>query len=547
MARLPFIAFLSLASVLSAVAQEKAIPADLVLVHGKVFTGEAEYPYAEALAVRGNRLVEVGSSEQMAALTGPKTRVVDLAGRVVVPGFNDAHYHFGADPQGHSLEIPGGADPSWDQVRTAISAAAAKLAPGTWIFGAVGIGVISDERVQRFALDALTPNHPVLLRTFYGHGYVVNSLALTRFGIAGDEPDPAGGRFDRVADSKMIDGKIWEYAQWPLNRQLSAQVPDEEMVVQLRKMADEAVGHGVTTLQVMTMMPIDRFARLLGQADLPIRVRAIPLPLASAKGRDLSELRGLSRMRAPGTKVTVGGIKWILDGTPFERAAALRQPYKDCATCRGALNFPQAEITKMLWESIDFQQQALFHAAGDRSAEAVLQAMEKIGSPEDWPPRRVRIEHGDGVTGDLISRAVRLGVVVVVNPLHFAPPSMIASRYGANTRFFTLRSYLETGLSVAIGSDGPMNPYLHLKLATAHPSRPRQSITREQAVRAYTQGSAYAEHAELEKGTLAAGKLADFAVLSQDIFTVSQSALEKTRSVLTVVDGKVVHEAKELR
>jgi hypothetical protein len=196
----------------------------------------------------------------------------------------------------------------------------------------------------------------------------------------------------------------------------------------------------------------------------------------------------------------------------------------------------------MLKESLDFKQQLLVHAVGDQTIHMVFDAMEKYDAKVDWNSKRVRIEHGDGVIDELIPRARKLGVVVVQNPTHFSEPELFRQRWG--TKMFPLRSLIEAGIPVAIGSDGPMNPFLNIMLAAIHPYNPKEAITREQAVRAYTYGSAFAESAEVEKGTIARDKLADLVVLSQDIFAVPVPELPKTNSLLTIVGGKIVYEAQ---
>jgi len=169
---------------------------------------------------------------------------------------------------------------------------------------------------------------------------------------------------------------------------------------------------------------------------------------------------------------------------------------------------------------------------------------QRVHGNVDWKSKRVRIEHADGVTDDLVQRAQRLGVVLVLNPTHFAPPEMIFARYSPNTHFFAFRSYIEAGIPVALGSDGPMNPFLNVMLASMHPSRPMEAVSLETAVRAYTLGSAFAEFAEHDKGTLVKGRLADLTVLSRDIFAAPIAQLPETRSVLTIIGGKIVHDAR---
>jgi hypothetical protein len=430
----------------------------------------------------------------------------------------------------------------------AIRSATKEAQAGTWIFGVVGSAVVLNEQVTRFALDKIAPTHPILLRAYYGHGYIVNSKAMPLLKISEEEPDPMGGSFERVRDSRRINGRLWEYAEWKVERILTDEISDDQAVEQLRQIGQEAVGHGVTSLQMFSSLPIDRFTRLLAKADLPIRVHARPFSITSTQGRDVSELRQLASLKPDHPRVTVGGMKWILDGTPFERGAALRQPYHDEPDARGALNFPESEIVSIVKESLELNQPLLVHCAGDRCAEAVFDAMEKTDHGKvDWKTKRVRIEHADGVTADLLQRVQRLGAVVVLNPTHFLLKEMIFARYSPKTQFFPFRSYIDASVPVALGSDGPMNPFLNIMAAFNHPSRPTEAVTREMAVRAYTFGSAFAEFADDEKGTLARGKLADLAVLSQDIFAAPVPELPKTHSVLTIVGGNIVYELQPVR
>jgi len=534
---------LSLLLSISAFGQQE--PADLVLLNGKVFTADPGKPFAEAVAIRDERIIAVGTSAEVEKLAGPTARRIDLQGRTVVPGFNDAHSHFMLMPQGYFLEFKT-MEPSWEETSAAIEAAVKQARAGTWVFGFVGPAVAMNPEVTRRALDQIAPNHPVLLMAFTGHGYILDSRAMPLLQIAEEEPDPAGGYFERAVDgSRRINGRYWEYASWRSLQILSDRVGDEEAIKSLREMAAEAVRYGVTSIQIMPFMKMDRFARLLTKADLPIRVRAIAFPLTTHRGRDLSEIRQLGKINEASPKVKVGGIKWILDGTPVERGAALRRPYKDRPDWRGKLNFPESEIAAMVKESLEYKQQLLTHCAGDGASEALLDALEKVDAKLDWKVKRVRIEHGDGLIADLIPRAAKLGVVVVQNPTHFSDPELTQSRWGAEVS--RIRSLLEAGVTLAFGSDGPMNPYLNIMLATTHPSNPKEAISREQAVRAYTHGSAFAEFAEGEKGTIAKGKLADLVVLSQDLFTAPVPELPKTNSLLTIVGGKIVFDAQILK
>jgi predicted amidohydrolase YtcJ len=200
----------------------------------------------------------------------------------------------------------------------------------------------------------------------------------------------------------------------------------------------------------------------------------------------------------------------------------------------------------MLRESLENDDQLLVHVVGDRTTETFLSAMEATGGKAVWQKRRVRIEHGDGVMPDLIKRVKGLGVVVVENPTHLAIRELLVKRYGLQRadEMQPLRSLLDAGIPLALGSDGPNNPYLNIMLASTYPGKPKEALTREQAIIAYTLTSAYAEFAEKEKGSLEPGKLADLAVLSQDIFREAPEELPKTESVLTMVGGKIVYDTK---
>lgn len=206
-------------------------------------------------------------------------------------------------------------------------------------------------------------------------------------------------------------------------------------------------------------------------------------------------------------------------------------------------------MTSMLQESLRKKDQLLLHVSGRPAPEALLGAMKAAGGKSVWSKRRVRFEHGDGLTHDLFPAIKEMGVIVVQNPSHLDGVDLLPGLGGsiAAVQGQPLKSLLHAGIPLAFGSDGPMNPYLNIMFASLHPDRPSEAITREQAVIAYTLTSAYAEFSEKENGSLEPGKLADLAVLSQDIFTVSATDLPKTTSLLTLVGGKVVYDANMIK
>jgi hypothetical protein len=519
--------------------------ADSILINGRVFTADPAQPFAEAVAIRGEWILAVGASDAIAALAHANTRRIDLRGHTVIPGINDAHYHFPGHPLGgHRLSLQS-MEPSWQETQDALADATKQVPAGTWIFGTIGGGVIAEAEADRFGLDRIVTEHPVALMQYAGAGFIINTKAMQAFDIGETEPDPMGGRYERAAGSRRVNGKLFGYAKYRLFRRLVDHVPDADIVQALQALAHEALRYGVTSIQDMSFVPPDRYIKLLQEAQMPIRVRLIRFPLDTIHGRDLTEGRDLPLHPSGQHRVTAHGTKWIVDGTPFEWGAALRGLYVDRPGWSGTLNFSEIEIASMARESLQLDDQLLLHCSGDLPVLILFDAMEQMPGVA-WAEKRVRIEHGDGVVGDLIARARRLGAIVVQNPTHLSLASLVAERFGPDTPFFRLRSLLEAGVPLAFGSDGPMNPFLNIMFATLHPIHPAEAITREQAITLYTRGSAFAEFEEEDKGTIAAGKLADIAVLSQDIFTVPVDALPATESILTLVGGKTVYDAQAL-
>ena len=517
--------------------------ADLIIVNAKVFTGVPAMPWAEALSVIGDRIGVVGTTAAVRTVAGSSTKVIDAAGKIVVPGINDAHVHIGENPPGTLLEGPPAMqqDPSLNEILARLKAAVAKAPKGGWIYGEIGARVIDDPKATRQALDGIAPDHPVMLTSWTGHGTLFSTTALRRLNVRDDEPDPKGGFFARTPGTKTITGLAHEYAEYILRQRLSMMPDEQAQRKMIERYVAEAVGFGITSVQVMaTNRPAADLARSAIDANLPIRVRVIDFPLT-----------GMATWRRPASAsarsaglVTVSGTKWIIDGTPVERLMLLREPYSDKPASRGLQNYTVGELSSFLKLALAQREQPMLHAVGDGAIDAVLDTLEQSGG-DAWRPLRPRIEHGDMLDSSRFERAKRLGVMVVQNPAHFMIPEVMAQRLGArNARVTMMKSLIAAGVGVAIGSDGPMNPYLNVMFATINANNPPEAMTREQAIAAYTLGSARAERLETQKGTISPGMLADIAMLSQDIFTVKPDALPATVSVLTLVGGKIVHEGK---
>lgn len=525
----------------------QAAAPDFIFTSGKIFTADPASPYAQALAVRGERIVAVGSTARIARLAGPRTRRVELRGRTVVPGFNDAHQHLPpGHPAGHFFDFPK-ADmipgPGGAAVLDTLASLARREPPGTWLLGEIGLSALLDPQVRRADLDRVAPKHPVMLRTPWGHGSIVNSLALRLLHIEDADAAPLGGAYGRAPDVGQLNGLLSEYGEWGPRRDFNSQTPDSSWVRQLRDYAAEAVRFGITSVQDMAgNLPPDQTLRVVQAAQLPLRVRIVPFPMTTAHGIKRGEWAG-GVERHPTPLVRVEGVKYILDATPLEGGALMRRPYAGRPGWYGKLNFPVDTVRQLLRAALGTAEPLLLHIAGDSSASLVLGLMSALADDATWRRKRVRFEHGDGVAPDLQPRAKALGVVVVENPSHYINAAVDKQHAAPAAQHGYFRSLLASGVPFALGSDGPSNPFLNILFA-ATLADPLEALTREQAVRAYTAGSAYAEFQENEKGTLMPGKLADLAVLSQDIFTVPLPALPGTVSELTMVGGRVVYEAK---
>lgn len=534
----------ALALALSSAFQSASTP-EIAIVNARVYTGDAARPWAEAVSIHNNRIAAVGTTAEIKAAGAART--IDAAGRLLVPGFNDAHVHPGAMPEATRLEGPPAVehDPTLDEVIARIKAATPNTPAGRWIVGEVGSFVLDDPRATRATLDPLTPDHPLLLHAWTGHGAIVNSAALRVLKIGETEPDPAGGFFGRQADGKTLSGLAHEYADYDLRRRLSM-IPDRAAQVKaFEAFAAEAAGFGITSVQaMMTAYPADEAAPWIAAANLPVRMRLIDFPLTP-----MTEWREPLSRRARSTSpiVTISGTKWIVDGTPVERLALLRQPYADAPKTLGRSNVSDVDLRAFLKRALDAREQPMFHAVGDGAIAIVLDALQDTGGVR-WLTLRPRIEHGDMLQAEDFARAARMGVVLVQNPSHFMIAPVMQQRLGpARTgRADQVKGTIAAGVRLAIGSDGPLNPFLNIMFAVMNPTNPSEALTVEQAVAAYTRGSAHAELADRQKGTIAVGMLADLALLSQDIFKTPIADLPKTTSVLTIVNGRIVHRSPAL-
>ena len=518
--------------------QANAQQADIILTNGKVFTSNQAQLYVEAVAIKGNRVLAVGKSADMQKLAGKKTKLINLQGRTVVPGFNDAHFHHGAYTKGYTVQYPeDGSELRWQQMQDSITRVVKSTPAGTFISVTMGNNVGTDTSINRFVLDKLAPNHPLLIEAYWGHVSYFNTAAMKAMGLAETEPEPGGGAFGRIAGTDKLNGRAYEYAcnllrdRKPSNQQL--------FNASLKDLGQQAVYFGVSSIQNMCtggspLEYLDAFPRV----PMPVRFRLIRWATVGTDGiLNIPALMPQNTSKLP--LVTLSGTKWMLDGTPIERGAWYSQEYKDQPGWKGQLNFSPTTIRKMLTELTTRKDQPMFHVVGDSTIDFMLHQLKT--SAEDWSTRRVRFEHGDALMPASYEAAKKLNIIVVQNPSHFTITDVFAERYGPKMAKHSgaVKSLLKAGIPVAFGSDGPLNPYLNIMFACIHPANPPEALTVEEAVIAYTKTAAYAEFSD-DKGMLAPGQLADLIVLSQDIFTIPLQALPGTHSVLTMVDLKIV-------
>ena len=501
----------------------------IILTGGRIFTADSLRPWVEAVAIRGEVIDDIGTNEEIRRLAGPETRRVDLGGRVVVPGLNDAHDHLGvaSAPFGVAIRTSGDpiAGPPMAEVIDSLRAVAARTPRGTWLRGDLGLRILNDRTARRAALDAVTPDHPVMLWAPWGHGTLVNSAAMRALAIPEDARDPAvGGWYERDARGRLT-GSLLEYVGWEAQRRLYSSAPDSTLVRLWRDYASDRLQYGVTSVQAMTgHFDPATTVRIARAAALPLRLRIIPYPMPNLPGRGMAEWKRVSER--PAQRVRVSGVKYALDGTPLEQLALERAEYRGRPGWHGRLNFPVDTVRAILRDALTRPEQTMLHVVGDSTMQLVLSMMESLAPDSVWRARRMRIEHGRGVTGEAIGRAARLGVVIA-QPREGAP----------------LASWRAAGIRVAYGSDAVPNPWISVVDAIVSARQPAEAISREEAVRLATVGSAFAERTDWEKGALTPGRDADLAVLSQDVFTVPVASIAETRSVLTIVAGRVVHDA----
>jgi predicted amidohydrolase YtcJ len=540
----------------------RAADADLILRGGRIFSGNEAGTMYRAIAVRGERIVAVDdAAEQIASR---RTRVIDLRGRLVTAGMNDAHCHFG--PGGLSLlEVDLRGATTLADIEQRVKAAAEAAAPGEWILGhgwdqtrlpaaEVGANGWPDLRV----LDRASPDHPVYLMRVDGHVGWANTAALGRAGVVPWLPDPPGGRIVRNSRGKLT-GILQETAA----RLVARKVPPPSREKRRRGILaalDVAARTGVTSVQTeASPADFEMYQALQREDRLTVRVYGwVPLTIEAVRSFvALGE-------RAPfGDRwLRRGLLKEYADGTLGSRTALLLEPYSDEPTTRGLRRIPPEELDRLVATADAAGLQVAVHAIGDAANRMALDAVERARAKNGDSGIRHRIEHAQVLDASDVPRFARLGVVASMQPTHATSDLRWAeARLGkarAEEGAYAWRKLLGAGAHLAFGTDfavEPLAPVEGLYSAATRRSReppfgpeggwiPSEKLTMAEAIRLYTVGSAYAEMQERDKGTLEAGKLADLVVWDTDLFAVAPDEVLRAKPDLTLVGGRVVYERR---
>jgi predicted amidohydrolase YtcJ len=531
--------------------------ADLVLYNGNLHTMDAGLPRAQAIAIAGNRVLAVGGDADVRALLTPNGRAIDLRGRAVVPGFTDSHLHFMS--YGLSLkQIDLAEVPTLEEALARVAASAAMTPPGHWLHGrgwdhslwAGGAFPIRQD------LDRVAPEHPVFLGRKCGHVGWANTRALQLAGITAQTPDPPGGVIDRDADTGQPTGILKETAMDLMTRLFEEPAPAEAMAA-IR--AGMAKAHKLGLVGIHTMegpTAFRAFQQLRASGELELRVlMQIPVEnLDSAIQVGLHSGLGDERLR-------IGGVKVFADGALGARTARMLEPFQGEPDNFGIAVTDAERMREVIGKASRAGIAAFVHAIGDRANREVLDAIEASRQAGEGLHLRHRIEHVQILHPDDIPRLAALGVIASMQPIHATQDMLLADAlWGARSAgAYAFRSLLRAGAALAFGSDSPvedLNPIKGIHAAVTRrradgsPGRdgwyPEQRLTVAEAVHAFTAGAAFASGEEAIKGTLSPGKLADLAVLSQDIFAIDPMAILDTEVLATMFDGKFVYGQQEL-
>jgi predicted amidohydrolase YtcJ len=564
-----FVVFLGLTMTSLASAQPQTSP-ETVFINGDVYTGAisilakgSQNAYAgamedkrvQAIAVAGGKITAVGANEEIQKLRGPNTQVVDLHGHFVMPGFNDAHTHL-AFAGFAKLNVKLVGTKSLEEMQQRIAARSQTAAPGEWLLGEGWDHTLwaSQKLPTRQDLDAVTGDHPAIFSRVDGHIAVANTAALKVAGITAQTADPHGGKIDHD-DQGEPTGILRETAQRAVRTKIPKPTPEQRRRGLELALAD-AAQWGITSVQDLSEWDdFLVFEQLEKEGKLTLRV-AEWLPF----DEPLEQLRReRDHHSASDSLLRTSMLKGFMDGSLGSHTAAMLAPYKDDAKNSGLPRYEQDVLNQKAAERLQAGFQLGFHAIGDRGTRMALEALAYAEQHDPAGSRdlRLRIEHAQVVAPEDFKRFKDLGVIASMQPSQLLSDINWAEAHiGAERARYSYawKEFLDNGVPLAFGTDYPVEPITPFRGVYSAVTRkneagtkeyfPEQKITIQQAIAAYTTGSAYAEFQERSKGVLAPGMLADFVVLDRDITKVPPPEILKTKVLRTVVGGKTVYEAK---
>lgn len=532
--------------------------ADLIVTHANVYTVDRAHPRADAVAVIGARIVAVGSPAEIDEWRGPETHVIDAHGRLLLPGFNDAHVHF-TDGGADLAEVQLNDATSAKEFTRRIAAQAAKTAKGEWVLGGAWDETKWSPRQAPAAwlIDGVTPNVPVYVSRYDGHQGLANSAAMNLAGISAGTADVPGGVIVRD-DAGNPTGIFKDAAQELIFKAIPPPSHEQRMASARRALA-YAASVGVTSVQHMAAdyADVEVYSELLEKGELTTRIYCAPLETG------WQDQARLGLRRAWGSSyLRLGAVKGFADGSIGSRTAALFEPYSDEPDNRGILSAemqPPEAMRERLMKADGAGLQLRVHAIGDRAISMILDMFADIEKANGYHDQRMTIEHAQHVAPKDFVRFAELHVIASMQPYHAIDDGRwVEARIGRERArsSYAWRSLLDHGVTLAFGTDwdvAPLNPLLGLYAAVTRATLdgkkpqgwfPEQRITLAEAVEAYTLGSAFAEFQEKEKGSITPGKLADMVILSGDIFAMKPEAIRNVKVETTIVGGRVVYRAQ---
>jgi predicted amidohydrolase YtcJ len=545
------IVLLSLAGMLAAQSKPAA---DLIITNANIWTGDDAQPKAQAVAVLGDRIVAVGSNADIHLWRAPQTKTLDAGGKLLLPGFNDAHVHFmDGGRQLDNVQLNDAT--STDEFLHRIAEQAKKTPKGDWILG----GDWDETKwtppnlPTRQMIDPVTPDNPVLLSRYDGHSALANSITLQLAGITAQTPDPPGGTI--VRDSQGHPTGDLKDAAMDLAYKVVPPPSHDQRMHAARRALEHAASLGVTSVQHMNpdYADIAVYAELLQEGQLTTRIYAAPL----ITGVNDQAKIGI-RHAFGGPYLRIGAVKAFADGSLGSRTAYFFQPFTDEPDNHGLLSDEMQPLSLMRDRMMTADAAGLqicTHAIGDQAISMILDLYTDVVKAHRGAERRFRIEHAQHMAEKDFARFAQLDVIASVQPYHAIDDGRWAeARIGHDraSRTYAFRTFLNHGVHLAFGTDwdvAPLNPLLGVYAAVTRATLdgknpngwfPEQKLTVTEAVHAYTMGSAYAEFQEKEKGSITPGKLADMVLLSDDIFSMDPVKIRDVKVLKTIVGGKVI-------